>query len=243
MSRDRLYYLLKKQYYWKGMFQDINQWVAACPKCSRIKANVPKRAGLLQPIFTTRPFELVAADIMGPLTISPEGYKYLLNIIDVFTSWPEAIPLKSLTAQETTRAFQIFITRHECPDKIITDKGTSFMSNTFAKLWKQYNIGHIQSTAYHHQTIGKVERFHKFMENSLSTLIVKNQSDWPNMVDSCLFVYRTTFNRTLAEIPFYLLYGRDPILPQDLMISNEHRINRKISADDIDIYKPMLLTT
>ena len=63
------------------------------------------------------------------------------------------------------------------------------------------------------------------------------------MVDSCLFVYRTTFNRTLAEIPFYLLYGRDPILPQDLMISNEHRINRKISADDIDIYKPMLLKT
>ena len=92
MSRDRSYYLLKKQYYWKGMFQDINQWVAACPKCSRIKANVPKRAGLLQPIFTTRPFELVAADIMGPLTISPEGYKYLLNITDVFSSWPEAIP-------------------------------------------------------------------------------------------------------------------------------------------------------
>ena len=51
------------------MFQDINQWVAACPKCSRIKSNDPKRAGLLQPIITTKPFELVAADIMGPLTI------------------------------------------------------------------------------------------------------------------------------------------------------------------------------
>ena len=114
---------------------------------------------------------------MGPLKILPEGYKYLLNITDVLSSWPEAIPLKSVTAQETTRAFQIFITRYACPNKIITDKGTSFMSNAFAKLCKQYNIEHIQSSAYHHQTIGKVERFHKFMENSLSTLIVKDQTD------------------------------------------------------------------
>jgi hypothetical protein len=34
MSRDRLYQLLRKQYFWKGMFQGINQWVPACPKCS-----------------------------------------------------------------------------------------------------------------------------------------------------------------------------------------------------------------
>jgi hypothetical protein len=36
---------------------------------------------------------------------SPDGYKYLLNMIDVFTSWPEAVPLKTLTAEETTKAF------------------------------------------------------------------------------------------------------------------------------------------
>ena len=50
------------------------------------------------------------------------------------------------------------------------------------------------SSAYHHQTIGKVERFHKFMENLLSTVVSKDQKNWANLVDSCLFVYRTTFN-------------------------------------------------
>ena len=49
-----------------------------------------------------------------------------------------------------------------------------------------------------------------------STIIKKDQTNWPNMVDSCLFVYRTTYNRALNEIPFYVLYGRDPRLPQDL---------------------------
>ena len=44
MSRDRLYYLLKKQYYWRGMFKDISLWIAACPRCSVVKTNVPKGA-------------------------------------------------------------------------------------------------------------------------------------------------------------------------------------------------------
>ena len=40
VSRDRLYNSLKKQYYWKGMFQDNNKWVAACTRCSGVKTNV-----------------------------------------------------------------------------------------------------------------------------------------------------------------------------------------------------------
>jgi transposase InsO family protein len=243
MSRDRLYQMLRKQYFWKGMFQDINQWVAACPKCSTVKTNIPHNAGLLQPIITTYPFEMVAMDIMGPLKTSPEGYKYLLNMIDVFTSWPEAVPLKTLTAEETTKAFQILITRHSCPTKVLTDRGTSFTSKLFAKICMKYGVVHVLSSAYHHQTIGKVERFHKFMENSLSTIIKTDQTNWPEMVDACLFVYRTTFNRALNEIPFFLIYGRDPKLPQDMMIQHGNRNIRKISSSDLDVYKSSLLDT
>ena len=56
------------------MFHDISQWVAACPKWSTVKTNMPHNAGLLQPIITTQPFEMVAIDIMGPLKTSPDGY-------------------------------------------------------------------------------------------------------------------------------------------------------------------------
>ena len=234
MSRDRLYTLLRKQYYWKGMFQDISKWISACPKCSSVKTNIPRAAGLLQPIVTTHPFEMIAMDVMGPLTTSSDGYKYLLNIVDVFSSWPESIPLKTLTAEETTIAFQKIITRHSCPKKVITDQGTNFMSSIFSAICRQYDIHHIQSSAYHHQTIGKVERFHKFMENSLSTLVKRDQTDWPRMVDSCLFVYRTTFNRSLDEIPFFLIFGRDPNMPQDLMVPNVQRSRREIKSEDLE---------
>jgi transposase InsO family protein len=114
-------------------------------------------------------------EVITNITILNDEFKLRV----VFTSWPEAIPLKSLTAQEKARALQILITRQACPNKVITDKGTSFMSNLFNKLCKQYNIEHIQSSAYHHQTIGKVERLQKFIENSLSTLLFKDQTNWP----------------------------------------------------------------
>jgi transposase InsO family protein len=136
---------------------------------------------------------------MGPLKTTPEGYKYLLNMIDLFTSCPEAIPLKTFTAEERTKAFQILVTRHSCQIKVLSDRGTSFTSKLFAKVCKKYGVTHMLSSAYHHQTIGKVERFHKFNENSLSTVIKADQSNWLDMIDACLFVYTTTFNRVLNE--------------------------------------------
>jgi hypothetical protein len=155
MFRDRLYALLRKQYYWKSMFSDVCKWVQSCGKCNSVKANQPLNNGLLQPIITRKPFEIVAADIMGPLTISPEGFQYLLNFIYLYTSWPESIPLKTLKAVELAFAFKrVIIARHACPQKILTDQGTNFTSKVFNQVCMQYKIRHIISSAYHHQTTG-----------------------------------------------------------------------------------------
>ncbi len=74
-------------------------------------------------------------------------------------------------------------------------------------------------------------------------MIKSKQSNWPDMIDAFLFVYRTTFNRTLNEIPFFLVYGRDPRLPQDMIVHHDHRNSIKITAGDLDIYKSSLLNT
>ncbi len=79
------------------------------------------------------------------------------------------------------------------------------------------------------------------MENSLSTIVKKNQTDWPKLVDRCLCVYRTTFSRAINEIPYFLLYGRDPILPQDSSLPSFRHFRRLITTSDLDIYKTRLL--
>ena len=83
---------------------------------------------------------------------------------------------------------------------------------------------------------GKVEKFHKFLINTIATSLKADQSNWDQLIDTCLFTYRISLNRTLNENPFFLLYGRDPVLPQDLFLplANNHR---NIEAEDINEYK------
>jgi transposase InsO family protein len=111
----------------------------------------------------------------------------------------------------------MIIIRHGCPSRILTDKGTQFTSGLFKRLCERYHITKVQTSSLHPQTNGKVERFNRYLVNTLSILSNKNQLNWDEMVDYCLFAYRTTINATIEETPFFLLYGRDAVLPQDLL--------------------------
>ncbi len=105
--------MLKSRYYWSGMNADISNWVNACKTCSKVKANQPKSNRLLVPIVTSQPFEMVGMDIVGPFKTSTEGFNYILTCYDMYTSWVEADPLKTITAKEMCSAFfKVVIARH-----------------------------------------------------------------------------------------------------------------------------------
>ena len=127
--------------------------------------------------------------------------------------------MKGLTASETCfQFFRLVIARHGCPETVVTDQGVQFTSQVFRDLCERMNINHVTSSAYHHQTNGKAERFNKYLQNAMAMLVDKEQSNWDAALDNALFVYRTTWNRTIQEKPFYLMYGRDPKLPQDVRV-------------------------
>jgi transposase InsO family protein len=177
-------------------------------------------------------------DIIGPLRKTNGQNKYILVCIDLFTSWIEATPLKSITAQEVIQAFfKIVISRHGCPTKVLTDQGSQFTSTLFLDMCKHFNIVKLESTAYHHQCNGKAERFNRFLENTLTTVIHKDQKNWDNMLDNCLFIYRISLNRSLDDTPFFLMYGRDVVMPQDLMFPYLARNVVTIRHNDVDEFK------
>jgi hypothetical protein len=58
-------------------------------------------------------------------------YKYMLTVIDLYTKYGWAIPLKTKTAQETKVAFEtIFKQSNRKPTKLWTDAGKEFFNNT-----------------------------------------------------------------------------------------------------------------
>ena len=238
LHHTRLYALLSNRFYWNTIYKDVVDWTDACLQCKRHKTNQPKSHGLLEPILTSKPFELVEIDLKGPYKLTPRGYKYIFVCVDHFSNWVEAAPLKTITAKEIiTVFFNLIISRHGCPKRILSDQGTQFISQAFKELCSHYNIEKIETTAYHQQCNGKVEKFGKFLLDTISTVLKADQSNWDQLIDSALFTYRVSLSRTLEDNPFFLLYGRDTVMPQDLFLPSTEKNLRVIQDEDIDEYK------
>ena len=241
VGRDKMFSYLKRKYYWPGMYEDIKRWVSSCLTCGKFKSTQPKHQGLLQPIKPTYPFEIVGVDILGPIRKSRKGNKYILVFIDFFTNWVEACPLKTLEAEEVAwKFYTVIITRHGCPRKVLTDQGTQFTSTLFRTLCKKFNIVKLEISSKHPQSNGKTERFIRFLSNALATVIKPDQSDWDDLIDDCLLAYRVTINHTIQETPFFLLYGRDALLPADMVFGGDI-VNVNYDSDDLIDYKVKLL--
>ncbi|KAK7938780.1 hypothetical protein WMY93_002106 [Mugilogobius chulae] len=109
------------------------------------------------PVIST-PFRRIAMDIVGPLVKSSSGHQYILVISDYATRFPEAFPLRTITAPAVLRALIQLFSRVGLPDEILTDQGTNFTSRLMHLFQQQLGITSIKTSPYHPQTDGLVER-------------------------------------------------------------------------------------
>ena len=71
-----------------------------------------------------------------------------------------------------------------------------------------------RTTPYHPESDGLVESFNRTLIDMLSMAVSHNKRDW----DLQLF-YWTSKHETTGTTPFFLMFGRDPQLPEDVMYS------------------------
>ena len=107
------------------------------------------------------------------------------------------------------------------PKRIQSDQGREFVNSVNQHLFQLTGVQHIISTAYHPQTNGLDERFNQTLQRGLLKMVNDNQNEWDKFLDSVLFAYRTSKQASTKFSPFFLLYGREPRLPVDLIISNK----------------------
>ena len=100
-----------------------------------------------------------------------------------------------------------------CPRYILSDNGSEFKNNLMDQVLKQFGIDRIFSAPYHPQSNGKLEVFHKYLKPTLKKLCEKDPSNWDKYSNQVLASYRVTPNLVTVDMPFFLVYGRDPNLP------------------------------
>ena len=75
-----------------------------------------------------------AFDIVGPLPRTVSGNRYLLTMMDLFTKYPEAIPIRIVDNITILEAMLEIFAQHGVPKVILTDQGSMFMSGLTKKL-------------------------------------------------------------------------------------------------------------
>jgi hypothetical protein len=55
-------------------------------------------------------------------------------------------------------------------------------------------------------------------------MVGKNEDQWESYLESVLFAYRTSKQASTKYSPFFVMYGREPRLPVDLLVSDEVKL-------------------
>jgi transposase InsO family protein len=212
--------LISTRFVWRGMAGDIAAWCKDCQSCARGKVLTHFKSPVQDISIPAARFTHVHIDIVGPFPTSADGYSYLLTMIDQTTRWPEVMFLRSITASECVDAFTAgWIARFGVPAVITTDRGTQFSSAVWACLCRTLGIQHIFTSAFHPQSNGMIERFHRQLKEALRAR--QCGVAWAEHVPWALLGLRSAPKEESGLSAAEAVYGFPLVLPSQVQASRD----------------------
>ena len=197
------------------MNQEVSRWARECVPCQRSKVTRHTNPPIAEFEVPQRRFSHIHADLVSmPLS---NGYNHILTIVDRFTRWPVAIPIKDIAADTVIDALALnWIALYGVPETITTDRGSQFTSRVWSQLLHTWGIRHNTTTAYHPQSNGLVERLHRRLKESLIALCHDEREKWFWKLPMTLLALRTTIKPDIGASPSDLVYGEGIAVPGQL---------------------------
>lgn len=118
------------RFYWAGYNLTVERWCKRCKECQKRHQPDKKSKGQMKTYVIGEPLERISLDILGPVTRSYNGNKYILVVTDYFTRFAEAYSLQDIEASTVAdKLLTEFICRYGVPQQIHTDQGSQFTSD------------------------------------------------------------------------------------------------------------------
>ena len=232
----KVYSQLRKHYWWPNMHADVRRFCRACLPCATRHIGRATKAPLT-PIPVAGPFDCVGVDVIQfPPTY--DGNRYAIVFMDYLTKWPEVFAAPNQTAETIAQLLiEKIVCRHGVPAKLLSDRGANFLSELLEEIYRLLGTKKVNTSAYHPQTDGLVERFNRTLTEMLSKTVDASGRDWDRRLPYVLFAYRASIQESTKESPFFLLYGRDVRLPTEAMLNTP----RTCYQVDLEDYKTDLV--
>ena len=139
------------------------------------------------------------ADLVDMRHYKDQGYQYILTVIDVFSKYAWAIPIKRKTGDEISRLFEILFKERK-PKKLHTDKGLEFINRSTKLLFKEQDVHWF---ATENETKAQVvERFNRTLKNRMWKMFTRLQSNkWVRILPDVVYNYNSTKHRSIGMTP------------------------------------------
>lgn len=221
--------LARQRFFWIGMERDIINHVRSCFRCVVGKTPEPNDRAPLESICTTEPMELVCIDFWTAEQTDKKCIDVLV-VTDHFSKLSHAFPCKSQSAKQVARRlWDDFFCIYGFPKRIHSDQGANFESQLIKELLEMAGIQKSHTTPYHPMGNGVVERYNRTLGNMIRALPPHSKARWPQMLRMLTFCYNCTEHETTGFAPFFLMFGRIPRLPVDVVF--QHVLSKDVVVD------------
>ena len=159
----------------------------------------------------------------------------------MLTGYVFCIPLKTKTAEEVLQAYiDNVYSKFGGSMKILSDNSIEFKNKIFEQVAKELGVMYkLYTPPYHPASNGRIEGFHAFLKACISKHIAP-QLEWDDLVPLACAAYNFIPNEHSKESPFFLIFGRDPILPLNTSLEPKLRyLGNDINVLSLDVMKNM----
>ena len=173
----------------------------------------------------TFPMQFISMDLIGDFhPATSRKHQYAMTVICMLTGYVFCVPLKTKTSEEVIQAYiDNVYSKLGGSLKMLSDNGTKFKTMMFEQISKELGLEYkLYTPPYHPASNGRVEGFHAFLKGCI-TKHVPPQLEWNVLIPLACAAYNFIPNEHSKESPFFLMFGRDPVLPLNTLLGPKMR--------------------
>lgn len=112
--------VVRASYYWLTLKTNTLNFMRRCRRCQEFTNVLRTPPVNLHNLSSSWPVAMWGMDILRPLPKAPRQVKFLLVVIDYFTKWIEARPLREISASEVEKfTWKHLLCRYSLPYAIV----------------------------------------------------------------------------------------------------------------------------
>nr|GEU80565.1 reverse transcriptase domain-containing protein [Tanacetum cinerariifolium] len=219
-------------FFWPSIYRDAHEMIKTCNICQR-QGKISQKDEMPQnSIQVCEIFNIWGIDFMRPFP-SSKGNKYILVAVDYLSKWVKAKALPTNDARVVVKFLKSLFSRFGIPRAIISDRGTHFCNDQFARVMIKYGVTHRLATTYHPQKSGQVKVSNRGLKRILERTVGENRTSWSDKLNDALWAFRTAYKTPIGCTPYKLVYGKSC----HLLIELEHRALWALKHVNFDLKK------